>query len=235
MQIDLRVAQLLCSRICHDLIGPAGALQAGVELLGDGDGDGDDRAATLDLLAASARRLTAQLAFFRTAFGLPGGADAALGLAEAGRLARGLFAGGKVSLDWPEAEDAPALPAAITRLLLCVVLLAAGALPRGGRVRCEWAHRPSAADGASPALFAVQADGPGARIDDAALAALTGAAGADALSARTADAYLAARLAEASRAILTVEGAHNGAPSIVVSVPAGNPERQHEAVTNFRY
>ena len=32
-QIDLRVAELMASRLCHDLVGPIGAVNNGLELM----------------------------------------------------------------------------------------------------------------------------------------------------------------------------------------------------------
>ena len=65
MSADIHLAQLLCSRLCHDLVGPAGAVNAGLELAEDGDLDGD----ALDLVTSSAAEVTRRLAFFRIAFG----------------------------------------------------------------------------------------------------------------------------------------------------------------------
>ena len=68
MTSDIHLAQLLCSRLCHDLVGPAGAVNAGLELAEDGDLDGD----ALDLVTSSAAEITRRLAFFRIAFGAAG-------------------------------------------------------------------------------------------------------------------------------------------------------------------
>ena len=75
MTADIFLAQLLCSRLCHDLVGPAGAVNAGLELAEDGDLDGD----ALDLVTSSAAEVTRRLAFFRIAFGAAGGKASAVG------------------------------------------------------------------------------------------------------------------------------------------------------------
>ena len=94
---DLRLAQLLCSRLCHDLAGPAGAIGNGLEMLMDDPGD----AATRELLVESGGHLNRRLAFYRTAFGLRGGRPE-MALDEARSLAGGYLAGGRTTLDWPE-------------------------------------------------------------------------------------------------------------------------------------
>ena len=65
-------ASLLCSRLCHDLLSPVGALNNGIELLAD-EHDPEMRARCLDLLGESARASANKLKFFRLAFGAAGG------------------------------------------------------------------------------------------------------------------------------------------------------------------
>ncbi|MBE0532481.1 MAG: hypothetical protein IH626_16775, partial [Rhodospirillales bacterium] len=83
MLIDLRVAQLLCSRVCHDLIGPVGAVASGIELMGE---DGSMAEDAMALIVKSSAQASRRLAFFRTAFGL-GGATGPRAVAEARDLA----------------------------------------------------------------------------------------------------------------------------------------------------
>src|SRR3569833_790678 len=68
--VDL--ASLLCSRLCHDLMSPIGALNNGIELLAD-ETDPEMREKCLELLADSARASANKLKFFRLAFGAAGG------------------------------------------------------------------------------------------------------------------------------------------------------------------
>ena len=72
MSADLNLSQLLSSRICHDLIGVAGAINAGIELIGE---DPSEIEAPLGLMAASALQVTRRLSFFRIAFGSAGAVD----------------------------------------------------------------------------------------------------------------------------------------------------------------
>ena len=100
--IPLDVLELACSRICHDLVSPIGAINNGVELCQDVAGGTADEA--MALIAESGRRAAARLQTFRLAFGAAGG-QPGLG-ADAVRAAmQPYFAGGKVRLDWPDTLD----------------------------------------------------------------------------------------------------------------------------------
>ncbi len=147
MGVDLKVAQLLASRLCHDLVGPIGAINAGLELMEDGiagnlGGSGGDAPAARALLANSAGEATRRLAFFRIAFGSGAGAGGEATLAEARELALGFIASGKAALDWPEsapAQPSGALDPSIIKVVLCLVLIASEALPRGGHIGVDFA------------------------------------------------------------------------------------------------
>jgi histidine phosphotransferase ChpT len=178
---DLRLAQLLCSRVCHDLIGAAGAIQTGVELLAE---ESADRADIFDLIGLSGRQLNRRLAFYRLAFGMTGRTGEGRVLGEVKRLAEGFLDGGRVTIRWESgsagAEDG-GLRGDETRMLLCAILVAAEGLPRGGqltvRLRC------------AGTTIAVEARGKIAAIPDAVAAALSGALDLDAVTARTVPAY----------------------------------------------
>ena len=78
--IDL--ASLLCSRLCHDLLSPVGALNNGLELMAD-EQDPEMRERCLELLNESARASANKLKFFRLAFGAAGGFGDAIDTREA--------------------------------------------------------------------------------------------------------------------------------------------------------
>lgn len=194
--VDLRVTQLLCSRLCHDLAGAAGAVNAGLELLEDG-GVGGDTGGAASLVASSAKQVTNRLQFFRAAFGMGGGVDGSL--ADARKLAMTLVAGGNVALEWPASVGANATVAVAPdaqRLLLVVVLLAVESLPRGGTVSVRFA----VLDGGLG--VAVAARGAGARIKEDLLGALSGRASVDDLTARNVHGFFALRLAESVNATI---------------------------------
>src|SRR5215213_9213052 len=96
--VDL--ASLLCSRLCHDLMSPVGALNNGMELLAD-EQDPDMREKCLELLNESARASANKLKFFRLAFGAAGGFGDLIDTREARAALDGLFgADGRVELGW---------------------------------------------------------------------------------------------------------------------------------------
>ena len=97
--IDIRVLELLCSRICHDLISPVTAINNGMELLDDDPGDmlEDIR----DLLMNSASEGTGKLQYFRLAYGLGGDPDGEIGIGSAADLTVRLEKHEKSSITWP--------------------------------------------------------------------------------------------------------------------------------------
>ncbi len=100
-QIDMRVAELLASRLCHDLVGPIGAVNNGMELLEDEDlGMSED---AIQLSASSARQAANLLQFYRLAYGMAGGRIGGdFGALQ--ELAAGFLASTKTTLDWTAAQ-----------------------------------------------------------------------------------------------------------------------------------
>jgi histidine phosphotransferase ChpT len=126
------LASLLCSRLCHDLMSPVGALNNGIELLAD-EQDPDMRDKCMELLAESARTSANKLKFFRLAFGAAGGFGDSVDTREAHAALEGLFgADRRIELGWMVAGDK--LPKGAIKLLLNLALLAGDALVRGGRL-----------------------------------------------------------------------------------------------------
>src|SRR3954464_4468400 len=125
-------ASLLCSRLCHDLMSPVGALNNGIELLAD-EHDPEMRARCLDLLGESARASANKLKFFRLAFGAAGGFADEVDTREARVAIEGLFGGdGRIQLGW--LMDEPTMGKPALKILLNLVLIAGDALVRGGRL-----------------------------------------------------------------------------------------------------
>ena len=128
--IDL--ASLLCSRLCHDLLSPVGALNNGIELLTDED-DPEMRERCLELLAESARASANKLKFFRLAFGAGGGFADLIDANEARIALEGIFgAERRIELGWMVAPEK--LSKGAMKLLLNLALIAGDALVRGGRL-----------------------------------------------------------------------------------------------------
>lgn len=125
----LDLAALLCSRVCHDVISPVGAIVNGLEVLED-ENDASMRDFALDLIKKSAAQASARLQFCRLAFGAAGSAGASIDLGDAEQVARGFIQDDRVTLTW----DAPRLllPKNVVKLLLNMCLVATHAIPRGG-------------------------------------------------------------------------------------------------------
>jgi histidine phosphotransferase ChpT len=181
--IDL--ASLLCSRLCHDLMSPVGALNNGIELLAD-ETDPDMQEKCLELLADSARATANKLKFFRLAFGAGGGFADEIDTREAEAALEGLFGDGKVEFGWVVEDEK--LPKGAIRLLLNLSLLAGDALVRGGRLDVG-AERSSGA-----IEIAVRAEGPRVLLDPA-LRETLASGGKGTIEPRAAGAWLAHQLA----------------------------------------
>lgn len=125
----LDLAALLCSRVCHDLISPVGAIVNGLEVLEE-EKDEATKTFALDLIKKSARTASARLQFCRLAFGAAGTAGAQIDLGDAESLARGFIEDEKTKLNWklPRAL----LPKNRVKLLLNMLVIAGQAIPRGG-------------------------------------------------------------------------------------------------------
>jgi histidine phosphotransferase ChpT len=126
---DIDFAALLCSRLCHDLVSPVGALTNGIELLAD-ETDPVMREQCLQLLADSARQTANRLKFFRLAFGAASGMGPDVDTREAQAAVEGLFGTEKTRVNW--AVTSPSLPKNAVKILLNLSLLAGDALLRGG-------------------------------------------------------------------------------------------------------
>src|SRR5512142_3275994 len=96
---DLEFSAFLVSRVCHDLVGPLGAVVNGLEVLED-ERDAAMRADALKIVTSSAAQALARLQFMRIAFGAAGSAGAELDLGEVNRLIGGLLNGGRLTLEW---------------------------------------------------------------------------------------------------------------------------------------
>ncbi len=125
---SVRAVELLCSRLCHDLIGPVGAINNGVELIEEGDG-GEATGDALDLVADSARAAARRLALFRLALGA-GAGGGVLPIPATREALEGWFAGGRIQFIWRPVLVAP--PPGLLKLALLSALIAEEALPRGG-------------------------------------------------------------------------------------------------------
>lgn len=186
---EIEFAAFLVSRVCHDLVGPLGAVVNGLEVLED-EQDPAVRADALRIVASSAEQALARLQFMRLAFGAGGSVGAEIDLKEIERTVRGLIHGGRIEIRW---QPAPAAwPKDWAKLLMNGVLIATDCLPRGGIVTVD---TPAHADG-----FRIVASGQGARISQATARALDGTAEFEGFEARGIQQVLAAKLAHGLKA-----------------------------------
>jgi histidine phosphotransferase ChpT len=157
----LDLAALLCSRVCHDLISPVGAIVNGLEVL-DENKDEETKTFALDLIKKSAKQASAKLQFCRIAFGAAGSAGAQIDLGDAEKVARGLLADDRTSIVWNLPREL--LPKNKVKLLLNMLLIATGSIPRGGTLTVD------PAEGG----FRISATGLNARLNEATAELLVG-------------------------------------------------------------
>lgn len=185
----LDLASLLCSRLCHDLLSPVGALSNGLELLAD-EKDPEMRQRCFELLEQSAKASADKLKFFRLAFGAAGGFGEQVPVAEARQLVDALAgSNGRVAVNWMFGVDSLAKPAVKTMLNLALIGL--DALVRGGTLDIGVEVRDSVAE------IVVRAAGQRVAIDPAIGQALEGTLPSTELSSRTAPAAMVHQLAAA--------------------------------------
>ena len=207
IQIDLRVAELLASRLCHDLVSPVGAVNNGLELMAE-DLDPEMLQDALALADKSAKQASSTVQFFRLAYG-QAGRQVDMGPAELKRLAEGYLTSQKAELAW----DADALvlngPEGGGKLLLNLIALAVETLQRGGTIRVE-----AAGDGQS---VLVAGEGTNARLRDETRAAIANGVDVDQLSPRAVQGYFSRLIAQRMGGDLQVREA-DGAVSFQVQL-----------------
>jgi len=184
----LDLAALLCSRVCHDIISPVGAIINGLEVL-DEDNSEEMRQFAFDLIRRSAGQASAKLQFARLAFGAAGSTGAEIDLGDAEKVATGYMEGEKAQFSW----QAPRVLMAKNRvkLLLNLILLAVAAVPRGGTV-----HVLVEGEAEKP-RFTLTSNGPSARVPPAFEKLVPGDIAGLAIDAQAVQAYYTGALARA--------------------------------------
>ncbi|WDR04953.1 histidine phosphotransferase family protein [Devosia rhodophyticola] len=125
------LAAMLCSRVCHDLINPIGAIGNGLEVLAD-PAQAEMADGARDLIASAAKQSRAKLEFARLAYGASSTSGTDIDTRECERVARILFEIEKANLEW----NVPLilLPKHKAKLFMNLLLIAANSVPRGGEV-----------------------------------------------------------------------------------------------------
>jgi len=195
----LDLAALLCSRVCHDLISPVGAIVNGMEVLEEAK-DEETKNFALELIKKSANNASAKLQFCRIAFGAAGSAGAQIDLGDAQTVARGFLEDEKTKLAWN-------LPRILmmknkVKLLLNMLLIAGQSIPRGGQLTVD-----PIGDGEAMG-FKVTASGTNAKILATTPPLLAGDHGAEPLNAHHIQPFYAGLLARAVgvTATMTMDG-----------------------------
>jgi len=189
---DLDLAALLCSRVCHDVISPVGAIANGLELFDDPEMDEETRQTALEMVRSSAKTASAKLKFCRIAFGAAGSAGAMIDMGEAGEMALAFVGSEKVKLDWRAPRENR--PKQQVKLLLNMLLMAMAGVPRGGVVTVE----------AEGSTLTARATGERAKVPEAIAGVLEGTADLAALDARLVQPYYARALAQSAGLALTM-------------------------------
>jgi len=192
----LDLAALLCSRVCHDLISPSGAIVNGLEVLEESN-DEETKSFALDLIKKSARTASARLQFCRVAFGAAGSASAQIDLSDAENVARSFIEDDKIKLSWN--LSSALLPKNRVKLLLNMILVAAQSIPRGGIVTVEGDGPPDAM------TFRIAARGLNARIPQAVPALLAGFPERGVIDAHSIQPFYAGLLGRASGLAVSIE------------------------------
>lgn len=209
VSVDLRVAELLASRLCHDLVGPIGAVSNGMELMADEEfGMADD---ALALATNSASQATQLLQFYRLAYGMAGsrqGSD----LTPLADLAKGYLLHKKAQLDWPSDQRPGDLPDGAGKLILNMIALGVEALPRGGTIGVSVANGPGGG-------LEVKAVGSDAALREDAASSLAESVQVDDLTPRNVHGYFTRVVAQRLGATLQVEQVGPGFVRISAKLP----------------
>jgi histidine phosphotransferase ChpT len=197
----LDLAALLCSRVCHDLISPVGAIVNGIEVLEE-EKDEETKQFALDLIKKSARTASAKLQFCRIAFGAAGSVGAQIDTGDAETITRGFLEDEKTRIAWSVPRSL--LPKNQVKLLLNMMIIAAQAIPRGGQMSVD------PAGSGETTGFTVRVTGLNARVPQAIPPLLTGEGGAETVDAHRIQPFYAGLLAKECGLTLTMTANEDG-------------------------
>ncbi len=216
----LDLAAMLCSKVCHDVISPVGAIVNGLEVLED-DSDPSMRDIAIDLIKRSAAGASAKLQFCRLAFGAAGSAGASIDTGDAEKVARALLETEKTKLEWSAPRQF--LPKNKVKLLLNLCQIAALTIPRGGVIEVE-----TAGEGDSVSLRVV-AKGANARLQADFADLLCGRGDLSKVEARSIQPYFAGLVARECGMEIAVEQSLEGFEFHATPKPAAEAHASEEA------
>lgn len=194
---DLELSELLCAKLCHDLVNPVGAISMGLELVTVPPGSSGEEIA---LIKDSTDAAKAKLVFYRIAFGRPETRERLFALSEIGSIVHDFFSGQRLAIAVP--RDGPDLPPSVAKLCLLMFLVAASAAPLGGAMVL-------ATPIVSPLVLTLEVQGKRAGLSSQALALLRGNPDAAPEAPREAHFALLPRVAAAHTARVHAEAAED--------------------------
>lgn len=217
---DIEFSALLCSRLCHDLISPVGAIANGIEILNDED-DEMMRQEVLKLLEHSAVVTSNRLKFFRLSFGAAGGFGERVPLNEAKNAAESLYASSNIDLSWK--SDFAEMNKDALKLMLNMLLLAGESLVRGGKMLVEMTEQLPKIN------VRVTVQGDRVILQDTVLKALLGELAPDQIEAKSAPAFLVASVARKLGAAIEYSPHNEQSFSLHLAYRDANEQEQNPA------
>ena len=211
---NLKFSALLCSRLCHDLASPLGAINNGVEMLATETDPSLIRQIT-GLIEQSARQTTNRLQYYRLAFGAGSGLSSQVGLGQAKAAMEAFFGDLKIELEF-DPGPRTASPA-VVKLLMNLALTAGETIIRGGKLVIE------IEDQAPGTRLALRAEADKIKVRDTIADALAGRLAEEDLDSKSIPAVLAAEIASALGTSINLAGPSAGGFSLAVDVPAAGP------------
>lgn len=192
MAFDIRVLELLASRLCHDLVSPVGAIRNGLELIEEMEDEPNPAfmGEAIKLIDHSSGQADRRLRLFRLAYGMAG--REVRGFGEMRTVVSGWLEGTRTAVVWDGGvpADAVAERTGTAKVLLNTIILAEEALTHGGTITVA-----GQGDAGAGRLTVTAAGRPGALTAEA-QAALSGTAAPEAVTPRTVHAYVTGRFAE---------------------------------------
>ena len=208
-KIQLRVAELMCSRLCHDLISPISAINNGIELMNENDEGIID--SSIELLGTSAKQALDRLSFYRVAFGLAGG-GAIISWNEIRNILEIFAAERKTTIVWTREPQQlhENISHILAKLVVNMVYLAMECLPRGGVISVDNLEQKASEP------IVVRLEGPKCNLRDDVQSGLIPDLPIEQLSVRNIVAYLATSFAICLEKSLKVRDENSN--SIVITI-----------------
>ena len=187
----IKMAEMLCTRLCHDLTGPIGAVSNGAEFISEDSFNMQGEA--VELIVSSAFSAVSRLQFYRFAYGRVKDQGEA-SLDDKKQLVEDFFRGTHVNLNWPDQYGDAAnvsVSSRLARLLFNMLVIVSASLLKGGDIAVRITE-----DEESAKSIAITATGEAVKWDKEFEAILLGAASLDDMSPKTVQVHLTALLAE---------------------------------------